>query len=192
MSGAGVSGLVLAAGAGTRMGRPKALVRGADGEPWLGRSVRVLREGGCTEVVVVLGAAGDQARALVPDGVTVVEALDWAEGMSASLRAGLDHLTTTGAEAAVVLLVDLPDLVPAVVARLLPAGAGTLARAAYDAEPGHPVVLGRDHWAGVVEASAGDHGARDYLRAHVGEVRLVACEDLATGVDQDHPTPSPG
>ena len=64
------------------------------------------------------------------------------------------------------LLVDLPDLVPAVVARLLPAAAPTLARAAYDGEPGHPVVLGRDHWRGVAASATGDHGAKAYLRAH--------------------------
>ena len=94
-------------------------------------------------------------------------------------------------DAALVLLVDLPDLVPAVVARLLPAAApGALARAAYDGEPGHPVVLGRDHWAGVTATAEGDEGAKAYLRAHRAEVRLVECGDLATGADQDRPVPS--
>jgi CTP:molybdopterin cytidylyltransferase MocA len=49
--------------------------------------------------------------------------------------------------------------------------------------PGHPVLLGRDHWAGVVETSTGDRGARDYLASH--EVALVECGDLATGADVD-------
>ncbi len=184
-----VTGLLLAAGAGSRMGRPKALVRSPDGEPWLARSVEVLRAGGCSQVVVVLGAAADAARELLPDGARVVVAADWAEGLSASLRAGLAALDDTDAEAAVVLLVDLPDLVPAVVARLLPADATTIARAAYDGEPGHPVVLGRDHWAAVATTTSGDHGARDYLRARSELVRLVECADLASGVDQDTPTP---
>src|SRR4051794_31099663 len=51
----GLVGILLAAGGGRRMGRPKALVVGDDGEPWLVRGVRVLREGGCEHVVVVLG-----------------------------------------------------------------------------------------------------------------------------------------
>ena len=62
-------------------------------------------------------------------------------------------------------------------------GRGDLARAAYDGVPGHPVLIGRDHWAGVIETSVGDRGARDYLAAR--EVMLVECGDLATGVDVD-------
>lgn len=192
-----VTGLLLAAGAGSRMGMPKALLRGPDGRPWLEGAVSILREGGCDHVLVVLGARADEARALVPAGVGVVVADDWAQGLSASLRVGLTTLPalsgTAGAtspDAALVLLVDLPDLVPAVVARLLPAAApGVLARAAYDGEPGHPVLLGREHWAGVVASAVGDEGARPYLRTHRDQVRLVECGDLASGVDQDRPGP---
>lgn len=171
---------------------PKALVRDADGRPWLHRAVGVLRDGGCDRVVVVLGARADEARPLVPAGVEVVVAEQWPVGLSASLVAGLAHLDRPDRpDAVVVLLVDLPDLVPAVVARLLPAaGPGTLARAAYDGQPGHPVVLGRDHWDGVRATAERDEGARAYLRAHRTEVRLVECGDLAGGADQDHPGPS--
>jgi CTP:molybdopterin cytidylyltransferase MocA len=59
----------------------------------------------------------------------------------------------------------------------------TLRRAAYDGRPGHPVLLGRDHWTGVVAAATGDQGARTYLTTH--DVELVECGDLATGDDVD-------
>ena len=113
---------------------------------------------------------------------------DWAEGMGASLRAGLTALgDRSRGDAALVLLVDLPDVGADVVARLVAAvdGPGALARAAYGGEPGHPVVLGRDHWAGVVATATGDRGARDYLRSH--PPALVECGDLATGADVDGP-----
>lgn len=176
-----VTGVLLAAGAGSRMGRPKALVADERGS-WLARGVAVLREGGCDEVLVVLGASADEARALVPDGVRVVVADDWATGMAASLRAGLRAAT---GDAAVVSLVDLPDLVPAVVERVRGAavGAGSLARAAYDGEPGHPVLLGRDHWPAVLDTASGDRGARDFLASV--DVVLVECGDLAGGQDVD-------
>ena len=58
-----------------------------------------------------------------------------------------------------------------------------LARAAYDGVPGHPVLLGRDHWAGVNAAATGDRGARDYLAT--ADVVLVECGDLASGRDVD-------
>ncbi|CUR61215.1 4-diphosphocytidyl-2C-methyl-D-erythritol synthase [metagenome] len=176
-------GLLLAAGAGERFGGPKALARDTDGTSWLLRSVQALRP--CAEIVVVLGAEAERAAALLPMSVSRIRADDWTDGMGASLRAGLQALGPTDHEAALVSLVDLPDVDAAVVARLLGAvtGADVLARAAYDGVPGHPVLLGRDHWDGVVASATGDRGARDYLAAH--EVTLVECGDLATGADVD-------
>lgn len=195
--GQGAHGLLLAAGAGSRMGMPKALVRDEDGEPWLVRGVRTLAEGGCAAVTVVLGAAVDDAARLLggsdeaPEAgvggadIEIVVAEDWAQGMSASLRAGLGALATTGAEAAVVTLVDLPDVSAAVVARVLAESpdAATLRRAAYRGRPGHPVVIGRDHWPALLAEVEGDAGARGYLASR--HVELVECGDLATGVDVD-------
>jgi CTP:molybdopterin cytidylyltransferase MocA len=185
-----VEGLLLAAGAGRRMGMPKALVHD-EGGSWLVRGVTTLREGGCARVTVVLGAEAERARPLLQElqglDVDVEVAADWAEGMGASLRTGLRSLAGSVDDGVVVSLVDLPDLVPEVVARVitaaLPDGPSALARAAYDAKPGHPVLLGRDHWAGVVETAVGDQGARAYLASR--PVTLVECGDLATGRDVD-------
>ncbi len=184
-----VQGLLLAAGAGRRMGGPKALLRERSGESYVERGVRVLIEGGCGRVLVVLGAAADQVRPLLDSlDVDVSVADDWAEGMGASLRAGLAAPSLRGVDAVVVGLVDLPDVDERVVDRLLtqaPPAPDVLARASYDGEPGHPVLLGRDHWAGVVETATGDRGARDYLRDR--DVLTVECGDLATGRDVDTP-----
>lgn len=171
------------------MGRPKALVHDVDGTSWLERGVEVLRDGGCDGVTVVLGAGADEAVRLLDGlGVDVVVAHDWASGMSASLRAGLASLQHSDAEAAVVSLVDLPDLDAAVVRRLLLEREGdeALVRASYRGRPGHPVVIGRAHWAGVAASASGDEGARSYLAVH--DVELVECGDLASGHDVDRPT----
>lgn len=193
MGAVGVAGLLLAAGAGSRMGRPKALVHDEAGS-WLVRGVETLVAGGCAGVTVVLGARADDARPLLAGlaghEVRVVVADDWSRGMSASLRTGLESLCADGpgsAEAALVHLVDLPDVGAEVVRRLLaaPADEGALARAAYGGTPGHPVLIGRDHWAGVAGTAHGDRGARAYLAER--PVTLVECGDLAGGrdVDQD-------
>ncbi len=178
------AGLLLAAGAGRRMGSPKALLHDADDTGWLRRAVQTLADGGCAPVYVVLGAGAGEARPLLHGlDVTVVVADDWDDGMSASLRAGLSAIT--GADAVLVTLVDLPDVSETVVARVLASGSGpaVLARATYSGKPGHPVLIGSDHWPELVETATGDAGARDYLATR--EVALVECADLATGQDVD-------
>ena len=183
-----VAGVLVAAGGGSRMGRPKALVHDADGTSWLQRSLDVLTEAGCDHLLVVLGAGADEAQALVPEGVRVVVADDWETGMAASLSTGLAALQHDDGEVALITLVDLPDVGADAARRVLAAAAGptSLARATYDGRPGHPVLMGRDHWFPAAAAVEGDEGARDYLRDH-GCVD-VECGDLATGRDVDRPT----
>lgn len=189
-AGRSTAGLVLAAGAGRRSGGPKALRRRDDGTSWVAHACAVLAEAGCAPMVAVLGASAEEARPLVPAGVATVVAEDWDEGMGASLRAGLAALADTDADACLVHLVDLPDVDARVVARVLatvadhPDPAAHLARATYAGVPGHPVLLGRAHWAAVTATARGDRGARDHLAAEAPV--LVECGDLATGVDQDH------
>ncbi|HET7195598.1 MAG TPA: nucleotidyltransferase family protein [Nocardioides sp.] len=181
-------GLLLAAGSGTRMGKPKALVRDADDTSWLRRAVAVLQHGGCQAVTVVLGAGADEAAPILAGtGVDVVVAEDWAEGMGASLRAGLRGIAGSGALAAVVMLVDLPDVTADVVRHVAKrvTRADQLVRASYAGRPGHPVVIGRAHWAAVADSVSGDQGAREYLASH--GVVDVDCDHLATGRDRDRP-----
>lgn len=179
---ADVAGLVLAAGEGRRFGGPKAPVV-LDGERLVDRAVRVLREGGCDPIYVVLGAWSGA----VPGAITVTNP-DWSEGMGSSLRAGLTALDAADVELdrVVVTLVDLPGLTGEAVARLI-ASPARIAQASYDGERGHPVMLGREHVEDVWSSAQGDRGARDYLRAHSDEVSLVEVGDVASGEDLDVP-----
>lgn len=183
----GLCGLVLAAGAGTRFGGPKALARRADGTPWVELAVSMLREGGCDRVFVGLGAGADEAARLVPESAEVVLVTDWADGLSATLRAGLVAARETDAEALVVTPVDTPSAPAEAVTRLLGALGSSMstgcAQATYAGRPGHPVVIGRAHWDAVIGTVAGDRGARDYLVGN--EVLDVECGDLWDGEDVD-------
>jgi CTP:molybdopterin cytidylyltransferase MocA len=170
------------------MGRPKALVP-LDGEPLVRRAVRTLADGGCTPLLVVLGAAAEEVEPLLPTGTRAVVAEDWAEGMGASLRAGLAAVERLdpAPDAVLVHLVDLPGVTAAAVARLATRTTPhALVRAAYGARPAHPVLLGRAHWPGVRAAATGDSGARAYLAGHP-DLELVECGDLAVPDDVDTP-----
>lgn len=170
--------------------------------PWVNRALDALA--GCEPRLVVVGASRDKVARLLPDGVRFVDNPGHAEGMGSSLRIGLLALATIlfnegkpfGPEidAALVMLVDLPGVTPQVVRRVCAvagppeAARDVLARAVYDGVPGHPVLLGRRHWAGVIESALGDVGARDYFRAH--PPTLVECGDIGSGEDVDTPGPA--
>ena len=181
------------------MGGPKGLLRVASsGASFVETAIAHLHEAGVGEVHVVVGAsAADVAALAVQAGGVVVEAPGWGEGMGASLRSGLGALEPTAARAALVMLVDLPDVGTEVHERVLDAAASdadgdlgsVLVRAAYDGIPGHPVLLGREHWAAIREGAVGDRGARDHLTGP--GTHLVECGDLATGRDVDRPTDLP-
>jgi len=175
-----VAGLVLAAGAGTRLGRPKASLV-LDGERFVDRAARTLTEGGCTVVVVVSGAQD-----LAVDRASVVDNPDWPTGMGSSLRRGLAAMPEA-VDAVVVLLVDTPRVGAGAVRRLIEASGSRagLAIATYGGRRGHPVLLGREHWPGVAELARGDEGARPYLSAHPDELLEVPCDGTGDPVDVD-------
>jgi CTP:molybdopterin cytidylyltransferase MocA len=188
----GVAGVVLAAGAGTRFGGPKALAR-LDGERLVDRAVATLRHGGCSDVLVVQGAEPlDDV-----DGAVVDNAL-WHTGMGSSLRVALRNLASSDADAAVILLVDTPWVGSAAVARLLGALAGAgatgaapsgplAAQATYGGLPGHPVLLARAVWDDVAASAVGDRGARAWLRDHRELVLDVPCDGTGDPRDVDRP-----
>ena len=177
-----VTGIVLAAGAGSRMGTPKALLS-AGGEPWVAIAARLLLHAGCARVVVVLGASAEDARGLLPTdaAITTITNGGWRAGMGSSLAAGLG---AASGDAALVTVVDTPQLPVAAARRVLASGA-PLARAVFDGRPGHPVLIARDHWTPAAATLLGDRGARAYLDAH--GVVDVECGDLYDGHDVDTP-----
>lgn len=176
-----VAGLVLAAGSGSRLGTPKALVE-LGGERLVDRAVRVMADGGCAPIVVVSGAAPFEVA-----GVDVVANPDWATGMGSSLRVGLAALADSEADAVVVSLVDQPGIGPEVVARVIEAfeAGAVVATATYGGQRRNPVLLARATWAEVARLAEGDAGARPYLAAHPAEVRAVPCDDLGSADDID-------
>ena len=178
-----VAGILLAAGEGSRLGRPKALVE-LGGQTLAERGIALLRAGGADPVLVVTGAA-----AVEIDGARAVHNPDWRSGMGSSLAAGLRALDETGPGAAVIALADQPLVGAEAVRRLIAAyqAGASVAVAAYAGKPRNPVLIAREHWAAVTELAAGDTGARPFLRAHPELVTLVECGDTGSPDDVDTP-----
>jgi len=183
-----VAGVLLAAGQGSRFGRPKALVE-LDGQTLAERGVAMLLAGGADPVLVVTGAA---PVTLAPGHqVHTVYNGEWRTGMGSSLRAALRSapLLPPDVGAAVVALADQPLVGAEAVARLIAAyrSGASVAVAAYGGQPRNPVLLAREHWAEVIATAAGDQGARAFLRARPDLVTLVECGDTGRPDDIDTP-----
>lgn len=185
-----IAGIVLAAGAGSRLGVPKGLLRTACGKPVVASLCGQLTAAGLSEIVVVTGAAAEAVAAGVPAGARATHAPDWQDGLSASLRAGLRAVADASAgeriRAVVVLLADVPDITAAGIAAARVQSIETsLVRAMFGERPGHPVVIGSQHWQQVIDTAAGDSGAKAVFAS--GAVREVDCRHLCAGVDIDTP-----
>jgi len=183
-----VAALILAAGEGSRLGQPKALVTVND-ELLVDRAVRVAHEAGCDPVMVILGASAHRVvQTAALDRAIVLVNEGWSEGIGASLRCGLAALADKQAPAAVVLLVDQPEIGAETVRRVADTWCDTEASAvaaSYGGQMRNPVVLDAAIWAEVADLARGDTGARAWLRAHADRVTVVACDDLGSDADID-------
>ncbi len=173
---ASVIGAVLAAGSGSRMGAPKAVLR-VDGARLVDRAVAALKQGGCVEVLAVVRAGVD-----VADARVVVNA-EPDRGMRSSLALAVDA-TGAEADALAVLLVDLPgvstDAVRAVVTAWQP---GRVAVASYQGSRGHPTVMAPQSWRAALDRAGPDEGARTYLAAHPELVDEIEVEGDPSDLD---------
>jgi len=189
-----VAGVLLAAGEGSRLGRPKALVE-LDGQTLAERGVTMLRTGGADPILVVAGAVQVNV-----EKIHAVYNEQWRTGMGSSLRAALRALTDAeGARdglaatlavdvgAVVVALADQPLIGTEAVARLIAAyrGGAGVAVACYDGKPRNPVLLAREYWPEVIAAATGDQGARAFLHARPELVTHVECGDTGSPDDID-------
>jgi CTP:molybdopterin cytidylyltransferase MocA len=133
-------------------------------------------------VAVVIGAAAEEILAAVDFmRAEPVVCADWSEGQSASLRCGVEFLSSTEhVDRVIVTLGDQPRVSPALIARFVGEPPGT--RAVYGGVPGHPAVLGPVQLR-VIAGLRGDLGAREVLRGGP----TIECGDSSAVRDVDTP-----
>lgn len=176
--------LLLAAGASRRLGQPKQLLR-LDGESLVHRAARLGLATAPAEALVVCGANADAVwRELAGLALHRVDTGDGTASLGASLATGLGALSSD-VDGALVLLCDQPALGAGHLLALRDAWRTDPARAAasaYAGVLGVPALLPRAWFARLADGGA-DHGARELLRAHAGQVHAIAAPPLADDID---------
>ncbi len=184
-----VAALVLAAGQSARMGGTNKLLAEVGGVPMLLHAVNAALASKAASVTVVLGFDAERAEALLAGRrVTIVRNPDFAQGMSTSLRAGIAALPAE-AEAAVVLLADMPRISAVQVDRVIDAFEAkrpAIVVPQRDGRRGNPILWPREFFA-AMQAVSGDQGARGLLEANAQRIRSVDMDDDAIHADVDTP-----
>jgi molybdenum cofactor cytidylyltransferase len=186
-----ISGVVLAAGTSTRLGRPKQLLQ-VDGRNLLQRAIDAFDASRVDEIVVVFGHRAAEVSAAVrfPPRARRIVNPAYRRGQSTSVRAGLDACDP-GAVAAAILVGDQPSMTAGLIDRVLDAyasGRAPVVRPLFEGVPGHPVVIHRSLWDDVRRAS-GDEGARGVIASLPGgvdlEMGLPPLRDIDTWEDYE-------
>lgn len=185
----GVAAVVLAAGASTRLGRPKQLLL-HEGIPLVRRAALSARDSGVDETVVVVGANAEQVVEAVGELPRVHFVLnpEWRSGIASSIAAGLAAVTLGRPDGvrrgALLMLADQPRVDAAALRRMLDAfdGPDRIVAASYAGTLGTPAIFGR-HQFWVLLGLEGDRGAGGWLRANAASVRAVPLPEAAFDVD---------
>lgn len=183
-----ISGLVLGAGASTRLGEPKQLLpyQGTTLLEWVVGQAR--RAEGIDEVVVVLGRAADEVRKRVDfGGATVIDNPVFGEGCASSYRAGIGAIDAKS-DAIMILLGDQPGVGPEIidrVAEVFRQGSNQIVLASYQGRKGHPMLFGRPLFDKLVEL----HGDKAAWKLVDANPDLLGLAELDIPYPQDINTP---
>lgn len=187
-----IPAIVLAAGASSRMGRPKALMP-VGPETFLSRITRTLQEAGIEEIIVVLGNDAAAVHAAMPGpgrGVRLIENTHPDQGQLSSLLVGLRAADRPGVRAVLVTLVDVPlvsaDTVRTVLSTYKEGKGALIVRPAREGQHGHPVIFDRVLFQELRQADPAI-GAKAVVHAHQADVVDVEVSDAGAFADIDTP-----
>ncbi len=182
--------IIAAAGASRRLGHPKQLVR-LDGETLIERSVRVAHQAGVKRVLVILGALAQRIRPVLQPpspSFIILENTQWQQGLSSSIRLGMDHLRACpDCDGALLMTCDQPHITAAHLHALLSTFDAhqrqCLVASGYGAIVGIPAVFPRALFP-ALSVLTGDEGARSLLRSTTGPAPVVVpCEAASLDID---------
>ena len=185
--------VLLAAGGSSRLGRPKQLVK-FQGKTLIRRAAEILLASDRSPVVVVLGAEIDiTSRELDGLDLTICVNRDWSDGISSSIKAGLEAMLSKSPDVAavVIALCDQPFVAAGDIDRLVSeyrTSGNSIVAAKYSGTLGVPALFAREMFEGLF-ALTGDEGARKLIRRHADQASAVEMEAAAIDIDTPEDIP---
>ncbi len=174
-----IAAVVLAAGFGSRYeGETHKLVAPFRGKPVVRWALDAALDAGFADVYCITGAV--DLTDVVPEGVTVVENHNYADGQASSLNTATAVAGADGHDAIVVGLGDMP-LVPSSAWKAVADAPGQLVTATFSGRRSPPVKIGEEMWS--LLPLSGDEGARSLMRMRPDVVNEVACEGELIDID---------
>ncbi|MGH8549835.1 MAG: nucleotidyltransferase family protein [Methylococcales bacterium] len=183
-----VAGLLLAAGASSRLGRSKQLVK-IDGVPLVRRAALTALKSGCDRVFVVVGANRPPIVEAIADlDVEIIDNRQWPEGIGSSVRIGVGRISACSPkyDAVLVMLADQIKIGTEHLEQIIEAFRRhhAIVASEYDNSLGVPALFPR-RYISELRQLTGDAGAKLLLRKHASEVRWISCPQAS--VDMDTP-----
>jgi len=185
-----IAAVVLSAGESSRMGEPKALLR-IDGETFIERIVRALKNSGLERIVVVLGFNAEEMRQKIEHlPVEIVVNSDYKLGQLSSLQAAIRHLEKDrSCDGMLIHLVDHPYIDSVLVRAMLQRfgdSKNLIVVPRHQGKRGHPVIFSRALFAELLDAPMSE-GAKAVVNAHRDETLEIDTEDVGITLDIDTP-----
>ena len=176
--------VVLAAGASTRLGQPKQLLRFGD-KTLLAQICEVALAVENQQVIVVLGAHCEAIKPAIEQlPVQILTNEKWADGMGSSIACGISHLPKN-ADAVLLLLCDQPFVTAAFLEKLIEKWRSSNSRivtSAYGGTFGPPAILDKKLFPELA-ALHGQHGAKKLMEKYGEHLELVDFPEGAVDID---------
>jgi molybdenum cofactor cytidylyltransferase len=172
--------VILAAGESKRLGQPKQLLP-FRGKTLIRCAIDAALSSICRPVVVVIGANGDQIRRELPGDIRVVENPDWGEGMSSSIRRGVEAIESE-VDAIILMLADQPLVTGEILDQFVEKADVGLVAAEYSGAIGVPALFARPYFDALLW-TRGEKGAKSILVANERHVARIQCPEAALDID---------
>ena len=184
-----VTGVILAAGQGRRMGEPKQLLP-LGGKPMVWHVAMAACQAGFDEVMVITGAYASAVKQVLQDlPLQVIYNEDWAQGQSTSVKKAVQSITSED-QAVVFLLADQPLVNSSLINEIIKAyrekNASIIIPRVLN-QPGNPVLFDLGVWRSSLLQLSGDEGARQIIRQNQEAIHYIELLDGQIFVDVDTP-----